>query len=707
VRAAPGGDERRRVVATAGADGAFRFEGLAPGSWSVALGGGGFGTRLDENATEAVVVVVAGGVAEVEIRGQELAVVAGRVVGPDGQPVAKVKVEVLAPAFLSRERGLLRLVAATGEDGSYEVRDVTPGGNVQVEASAEGLALAQRHLPDLAPGSRTVVDLVLERAVSLDLLLVADDDGTPVPKALVWISDAKGGLYHGGEGGAFLPDAKGRIHATGLRPSPVKVQIDAEGFVTVPGSVIDPVERKDVVEIRLVRGFTISGRLLQADGTPVAGQWIRAHPEGKETEMRDLFLAPSDHTGKDGSFRLREMPAGRYRVGMYENSMTATVETVVEAGATGVILRLPAGRGPRSILIRIVDPEGKPVPLVMVRKVKAQGGSLRGRSQSTQHQKGEFTADIEEGLSTFFDVWDPRDADRGRLPLGHVLFAVPDDARGEMTVKLPPEGTVEGRVVDGVGRPVGGARIEVRTVPGAGLPEGLGNALIGTTVLERGEFAVHGIGAEEVELTATADGLVGSTARVAPGNRDVVLTLVAEANCELQVLDDAGSPLAGATVEVLLDVTPVGRTRRPGMRPSPRPTTDAQGKIRIKGLAPNRSYYLSISPPPGRTELVALNRKGWIPESGELRLERACFLEGTIRIDGKPPSDAWEGGIEAWRDGNWAGNARMESDGRFRIESLAAGKYELRVFGGSGSQLPGAWTAETGGAPAVLNLAGE
>ncbi|HEU4394126.1 MAG TPA: carboxypeptidase-like regulatory domain-containing protein, partial [Planctomycetota bacterium] len=305
VRAAPGGDESKRKFATAGDDGAFRFEGLEPGSWSLACGGGGYGTRLDEGARDVVVEVVAGAEVRVEVRGQALAHVSGRVVGPDGKPIPKAAVTLQCDAFLSPTGGVWRISSTTNEDGSYEFASASPGDSAMVQVVADGFGAVQRWLHDLASGSRTVVDFTLEPARTLELLLVAADDGTPVREAIVWVKDAASGdLYEGPHGDAFRPDEQGRVRAPGLRDAAIELQIEAKGFAWTQEKLAAPSALAGPATIRLVRAVSISGRLLHANGTAARGETVRAIPVGETDPLAPFKLDHDGTTADDGSFTI-------------------------------------------------------------------------------------------------------------------------------------------------------------------------------------------------------------------------------------------------------------------------------------------------------------------------------------------------------------------------------------------------------------------
>jgi protocatechuate 3,4-dioxygenase beta subunit len=698
VRAAPGGDQTKGVVAQAGEDGTFRFPALAPGRWTVACAGGGFGTRVDRGVEAPAVDVVAGAEVRVEVRGEPLAVVAGHVTGPDGKPVANVRVQAQCNAFLYRE-GAWRLDAKTGDDGAYEFANVTPGDFVWLFFTADGFATEDRRLRDVQSASRTVVDVALVRAVPLELLLAAADDGAPVTNAIVWITDAETGfLYDGGHGDSFEPDAAGRVLATMLRPRPVRVQIDAKGFVSVPHTTVDPVAQQGPLTFRLVRAKTIAGRLLHSNGTPAPGEWVRAVSAVDKSRFPDD--ACSGRSGDDGAFRIEGLLAGRYRVGVWSSTGDEIVVGEAEAGAADVVLTIAGEAKVRRVRVRITGPEGQPVAEARIRDGATAGGELCSSAGGVP-VKAERDVELPPVADAFVEAWDARDASGARLPFGHVLTIVPTDATDGFTVTLPPERTIAGRVVGTDGEPVEGATIAVVTVPRGGFGEGMSEELVGTTSAARGAFLVGGLGDDRVRLTASADGFVGAPVEADAGASDVTLRLAPEASAAIRVVDPDGKPVAEAGV-----MAARARDGAADARGEPVCTvTDADGRARLRGLAPGGRYRLVVSVPGPRPRLFPFEDRDWAPADAEIRLARAYVLEGAVR--GATAEALAEGDlvIEASRNG-----ARVESDllfaeGTFRMLVREPGRYMLSVVlrGDSKTVLASA-EAEADGTPATIEI---
>ncbi|HXN49392.1 MAG TPA: carboxypeptidase regulatory-like domain-containing protein [Bryobacteraceae bacterium] len=111
---------RRRLIT--GPDGSFRFDGLAPGRYTVAVSKDGYSARGHPPDLD----VHAGGCA-VARRG--LAVdrrIAGRVTGADGLPAAHVKVEMVAARPANKDLPFPVAETQTAADGTYEI-PIWPG----------------------------------------------------------------------------------------------------------------------------------------------------------------------------------------------------------------------------------------------------------------------------------------------------------------------------------------------------------------------------------------------------------------------------------------------------------------------------------------------------------------------------------------------------------------------------------------------------
>ncbi|HLY11734.1 MAG TPA: carboxypeptidase-like regulatory domain-containing protein, partial [Planctomycetota bacterium] len=67
------------------------------------------------------------------------------------------------------------------------------------------------------------------------------------------------------------------------------------------------------LEATLQPGSTVRGRVVDADGKPVAGQWVHLSWPGY-FRMASAFRWLADLTGEDGRFEIREVPSGPWRL---------------------------------------------------------------------------------------------------------------------------------------------------------------------------------------------------------------------------------------------------------------------------------------------------------------------------------------------------------------------------------------------------------
>jgi RNA polymerase sigma-70 factor (ECF subfamily) len=497
VRLVPGGRDRvvwlrpeeldfQSALARTGPDGRATLSGLGAGVHQYVVAAEGHATALGETLLEH-----AAGPLRIEL--ERGAVVFGTVRRPDGAPAegARVFLNPLGPPpalgeFLFRENGL-----ATDARGAYRLEGVPEGiyNAIALLPNGSGTFALERD----GRGERRLARLAVERGseVPLDFELpppgrvrgrVLDESGAPLANASISVSwgDFKA------RGGGFFPiasvpgvkesihhatksDADGRFELAPLRLShePLELSARRAGYTTaeleldVPaGATLEPV----LVLRRLAA--TVSGRLTDASGAPLAGRTVGAFERAGDG-LGAFFQAQSD---ADGHYALA-LPAtgaasGRYRVYPILREGDARVAEPearedVLAGSNGIDFVLHA----RVHLAGTVeDEEGRPVR--------------------------DFHVHVLESTPPAAPRWDERDVERGEgrfelhLTPGHdraLRFTAP--ARDPVTVTdLAPSverrivlrraGDLEGVVRDADGRPVAGAVVALATLDSAVYPSG-------------------------------------------------------------------------------------------------------------------------------------------------------------------------------------------------------------------------------------------
>ena len=297
------------------------------------------------------------------------------VLDPQGRPVPDAYVAVVprsaALNFLPPEH------ARTDAAGRCFCRDPGPG-EASVIASRDGLAPAAANLdPDA-----TALTLTLRHGTSLRGTLY-DADGTPMVGTRVHVAfcehrsnepvapllarslrtDARGGFwFHNVPLGTVHVQAFGEVPSSGRGLPPYPWLLAAADI-----HVADPAGHELVLHGK--RGPILRGRLLTADGKPVADHNVVATPR-QGTAIHRVFRVRGAGTAADGSFAIHGLAADEdYDLGAYlpgGPGGTGTEFPVANGtgrpGAAPTILRLP-GRMPTSMLrVAVLGPDGHPIP---------------------------------------------------------------------------------------------------------------------------------------------------------------------------------------------------------------------------------------------------------------------------------------------------------------------------------------------------------
>jgi protocatechuate 3,4-dioxygenase beta subunit len=243
----------------------------------------------------------------------------GRVVGDDGAPVKRFRVDEheLSPP-----------------DGRFELALSKAGDRVVFAVDAPGYEplLVDR------PAAPELGDLVLKRAPSFSGL-VRDESGAPVPDAMV-SCDVCDDSAMSGPDGRFTLSAPPFVAQFTVSAS--KGRLSASESVPRGGSGA-------VVELTLRPATRLYGRVYQKDGTPAAGIAL----EGVHTDRGDPITVV---TGQDGSYSVNVAP-GTYRFALGEGRSFAG-EPLLVAQVGGAEMRLDIGGVPGTgALTVLVKPE--------------------------------------------------------------------------------------------------------------------------------------------------------------------------------------------------------------------------------------------------------------------------------------------------------------------------------------------------------------
>ncbi|MGF1468262.1 MAG: carboxypeptidase regulatory-like domain-containing protein [Sandaracinaceae bacterium] len=540
--------------------------------------------------------------AHVELELHPVGRLVGRVLGPEG-PVADAEVLLVGSGLWpARER-------RTDDRGRYRFGEVPPG-VYEVQARAGGLVSERRRGLRLDAGAPHFV--TLDVSVGATLVGVVRDASTGDGLAGVRLTVSSFALDAAPRSTVSGPD--GRFRVAGLAPAEHHVAADAEGYVSRPSIAWRPGE---ALELRLEQAGTVAGRVLDADGLPVAGAQIEVL--GETPAGQPVLLGPG------AAFRAAV-------VGARDTSTAGAL-----AVTSGAVPPIPLD-GPGLAALPEAGPEEARLARAFVTDAMGRfrvGGIPTGWVQVLVGQSGYARAST----------------DRLHVSAGQV--------RDGLELRLLPAGTVRGRVVNDRGDGVAGVPVEIRsdTEP---FPE---------LVLsdDNGGFVVEGVTGE---LAVTARPLdrpaVRRRVRLVP-DEEATVELPLEGDLQRlygRVVDARGFPLAGVPVRVR-----ALRAESPGLRVA---ESGDDGTFVLDGL-PSGPWRLDAG---GRARGSASLDVPSADGEVTVRLAAVAAVEGEIRSGFSGELlDAW---VVVSRDTLPPETHRVRAPGgHFRVPGLSAGAWRL------------------------------
>lgn len=394
--------------------------------------------------------------------------VVGRVLDPDGAPVAGAEVW-LQTASNAWDGG--RVLGATGDDGTFSLANVAP--NCSLGAFASGFApsalLDLEVVDQSAPPAR--VELRLARDGGDLTGRVTDGDGQPLRGAQVAVGDQA--KHADWERDRVIEvwgvrtvetDEHGRYAFAGVPAGNNVVTARASGFGICRSEARVTAGDTATLDLTLAKSASLFGKVIDGNGAPEAGARISAYDREPGTHFvaggQIDFDLPFGHveTAADehGDYRLEGLTPGtvwsfalRRMDGRFGGVSVALRRDTLEVAAGSEVRWDPVIDSGRSIEGVVRYRDGYPIPHLFITLHDERTGEDRTINSD---KEGRFRFLCLDDSTYEVRVQPPFDAPRGNVPPRR-SGVVPDRAPVELTVeydkpqKVAP-GTVRGRIAD-------------------------------------------------------------------------------------------------------------------------------------------------------------------------------------------------------------------------------------------------------------------
>jgi hypothetical protein len=506
-----------------GPDGRFRLEGLRAGSRYELV------AVHPEYGMASAPGVKAPTEEPVRIEMKKMRIFSGRVVGPEGEPVAGAELSWVQESRIGGGASFSASGAGfTDAEGRFQVPELSPG-------LGDLVARAPGYMEGRLPRTRLATEsdvsdlkIVLDRGSVLEVRVLGSE-GEPISGVWVNVSPQSptGGLQpFSAFGTSPKPtDAEGRWR-TSVAPGNYEVSALVKGRALRGRAAVGA--GTTAVELRMPSGAEISGRVVLEDGAGAPEAVVSlTDPSGFTTGI------PTEPDGgflfagvADGSYRLAAQEMAGGTPGVSSDPLEISVKGQSIRGLELRLTRHPEGVRLTGRLLRFPPDE---IPLV---RLLASGPGVR---------KGEVDPSgtyLVKGLPP--GTWTVQ----AILPSGRETHATvevrPGDTELTRDLDLSPGVTISGRIlVDGV--PLAGATVQSLGVDQEGRQD--------RTAYD-GSFALQGVGYGPVTLLVGTSGGIGASRRLMIREKQEIEIAIATGRLLGKVVSATGEPLENANLDV-------------------------------------------------------------------------------------------------------------------------------------------------------------
>lgn len=634
-----------------GSDGTFSIQ-VKEGTYDLAFKREGFsakmlrGTKVDTN-TKPVEVSLDPGVE-----------ISGRVVR-SGAGVEGVRVNAMSQGGFAG--------AVTAPDGSFRISDLTPGQMMLNVMKPDSFIQEMR--PITAPAQDVIIDLPPGGRITGRV--VDKSSHQPVTSFMAGVTTSRSG---GGMVMMMPPMQKqftsddGSFVLEGVKPGSTQVVVNAPGYTTARVANIEVEDGKTTadVEVNVETGAKLTGRVTGPDGSPVAGVSVREDQmaSGGNRVMRFDATDTSGTTDPNGEYSIDTLEPGEKTFTFSRSGYIAQQKTVTVASGKDTRLDAQLSNGSR-VTGSVVSDGGAPIADAMVRASSAS--EMDGGRSATSDTNGNFTIEaLAPGHYTFT-------ASKAGYAPG-ALRDVDIATSGPVKVILKSGGVITGHVNGLTAQELEQTTV-MASVSGGNGPFGGGGAT--AAVDAGGNYRMEGAPSGTLRVSARTGAMFGGASKSAAPK---TVELEAGGTAQVDIDFKSSTVISGRIMRNNLPVASAQVTFIPRGAKSQTvssASSDANGHYEVSGLD-DGTYSVQV------VDMARLS-----PFATQYEVHGSSTFDITIKtvtvrgrvIDASDSHPLNEATVDLRQSSGQSlfggGGGSTDADGRFTIENVAAGTYQI------------------------------